>query len=159
MFFRRFVGAIGRILISVVFIISALNKVFNWDEVLEGVITNLNEWLFYGVYYPWLDQALELMMDFAPPILAVVTALELVGGISLLLGIRPRVGAGLIILFLIPTTFFYHPFWFFYGDEREVQLMMFLKNCAIIGGLLHVTSIGRVIKKSEILDAISRSNS
>ena len=159
MFFRRFIGAIGRIFISIVFIISALNKIFNWDEVLEGLVTNLNEWLFYGASYPWLDQVLELMMEFAPAILAFATGLELVGGISLLLGIRPRVGAVFIILFLIPTTFFYHHFWFLYGEERNLQLIMFLKNCAIIGGLLHITSIGRVIKKSEILDAISRSDS
>lgn len=99
-----------------------------------------------------------MIMEYAPTLLGVAVGVELIGGLSLLLGIRPRFGAGLLILFLLPTTFLYHHFWFLYGEERNLQLVMFLKNCAIIGGLMQVISIGRAIKRSEILDAISRSS-
>ncbi|GAB5412278.1 MAG: hypothetical protein ChlgKO_13920 [Chlamydiales bacterium] len=157
MFFKRSIGAIGRIFISSVFIISALNKIFDWDEVLDSFTSTLNEWIFFGGNLPWMDEGVALMMEYAPILMIVAVAIELVGGLSLLFGIRPRFGAGLLIIFLIPATLLYHHFWFLYGDERDLQLVMFLKNCAIIGGLMQVSSMGRTIKRSEILHAISRS--
>jgi len=107
----------------------------------------------------WFEEGIELMMEFAPALLAIATALELVGGLMLLLGIRVRLASVFLILFLIPTTLLYHHFWYLYGEERNLQLIMFLKNCAILGALLNVVAMGRAIRRSEILDAISRSSS
>ena len=50
-------------------------------------------------------------------------------------------GAGLI-LFLIPTTLIFHNFWAQSGMEAQNQMAHFLKNIAIMGGLLMLMAFG-----------------
>ena len=72
-------------------------------------------------------------------------AVMVVAGLLLSLGIAPRIAAALLIGSLIPTTIVGHPFWKDEpGPEREKQLLQFLKNLGLIGGLLMV-----VIEKQE----------
>ena len=63
--------------------------------------------------------------------------LLVLGGLSLLLGVWPWVGAILLIVFLIPTTFMMHRFW---GLQDQVmamtQMAHFMKNLALVGFLL-----------------------
>lgn len=71
-----------------------------------------------------------------PGLLAVGAIVALLAGsISLILGYKTQIGAILLIIFLIPTTLIFHPP---FGD----QLTAFLKNLALIGGLLIVISSG-----------------
>ena len=58
----------------------------------------------------------------------------LLGALSLILGYKTKIGALLLILFLIPTTLLFHPL---IGDTNG-----FLKNLALIGGLLVVMAYG-----------------
>jgi putative oxidoreductase len=67
---------------------------------------------------------------------------QLGGGLSLLLGIEARVGALLLLLFLIPVTLMYHPFWKRLGAELVAEADHFLSNLAIIGGLLVIAALG-----------------
>lgn len=63
---------------------------------------------------------------------------EIVGGLSILLGLRPKVGASLLLIFLaIVTPIFHNPTG---GDQ--MQAIQFLKNLAIAGGLLGVIAHG-----------------
>jgi putative oxidoreductase len=72
-----------------------------------------------------------------PTLLHLVTvAVQLGGGLSLLLGIEARLGALLLLLFLIPVTVMYHPFWKRSGAELVTEADHFPSNFAIIGGLL-----------------------
>jgi putative oxidoreductase len=57
------------------------------------------------------------------------------GGLFVLLGIQVRLGAILLILFLIPLTVIMHAFWMYHGSMREMEMMMFLTNISIVGGL------------------------
>lgn len=61
----------------------------------------------------------------------------LVGGALLLLGFKTRIGAILLIIFLIPTTLLFHNF---IADPSETNA--FLKNLGLIGGLLMVIYSG-----------------
>lgn len=62
-------------------------------------------------------------------LLAVGTiAFQIVGAIFLLLGFKTKMGAWLLIAFLIPATLAFHP--------PTSDLTGFLKNLALIGGLL-----------------------
>jgi len=65
------------------------------------------------------------------------------GGLSILLGFYPKIGAWLLIIFLIPTNFYMHRFW---GVEDQMQAMtqmiMFMKNTVIMGGALLITYFG-----------------
>ena len=62
------------------------------------------------------------------------------GGLFVLLGIKVRLGAILLILFLIPVTVIMHAFWMYDGSMREMQMMTFLKNISMIGGLFILAS-------------------
>jgi putative oxidoreductase len=63
--------------------------------------------------------------------------LEVGGGLSVLLGHWTRAGAAALILFMIPMTLIFHTN---LGDQN--QLIHFLKNLAITGGLLYVVAYG-----------------
>ena len=69
-------------------------------------------------------------------------AFELIGALLVLVGYKARLGAFLLILFMIPTTLVFHSFWGLAGNERIAQMLQFLKNGAIIGGLFLVVAYG-----------------
>jgi len=67
--------------------------------------------------------------------------LMVVAGCMLALGIAPKLAASLLIISLVPTTVAGHPFW---KEEnaapRKANLIQFLKNLGLIGGLLLILS-------------------
>jgi putative oxidoreductase len=69
--------------------------------------------------------------------------LAVLGGLSILLGYRAKIGAWLIVLFLIGVTPKMHAFWAV-GDPmmHQIQLIMFLKNVSMLGGALLITQWG-----------------
>jgi putative oxidoreductase len=70
-------------------------------------------------------------------------AIALVGGLSVLVGYRAKLGAWLLVLFLVPVTLMMHRFWAEH-DPMMVQMQMvnFMKNMAILGGVLLVAHFG-----------------
>jgi putative oxidoreductase len=64
-------------------------------------------------------------------------AAQLVAGAALALGIKPRLSAAVLAASLLPTTIAGHAFWTVDDpSERRVQQVQFLKNMAMLGGLL-----------------------
>jgi putative oxidoreductase len=61
------------------------------------------------------------------------------------LGFEAKVGALLLIVFVIPSAFKMHDFWNLQGDERTTQKTLFMKDMAVLGGLVLflVTGAGR----------------
>ena len=76
-------------------------------------------------------------MPFTGLFLIGAVVLEAVGGLSMLIGYKARWGATLLVIFLIPTTLVFHT-----KFSDAVQMIMFMKNIAIIGGLLMVAYFG-----------------
>lgn len=69
--------------------------------------------------------------------------LALAGGLSILLGYRAKIGAWLIVLFLVPVTFTMHKFWGVSDPAMaQIQMVMFMKNLAMIGGALLISQFG-----------------
>src|SRR5246127_1754214 len=61
--------------------------------------------------------------------------IALAGGLSILLGYRAKIGAWLIVLFLIPVTLMMHNFWAMHDPTMaQMNMIMFMKNVAILGG-------------------------
>jgi putative oxidoreductase len=78
--------------------------------------------------------------SFAVPLSGV---LALAGGLSVLLGFRAKIGASLIALFLIPVTLMMHRFWTVHdAGMAQMQMVMFMKNVAILGGALIISQSG-----------------
>ena len=69
--------------------------------------------------------------------------LALIGGLSILLGYRARIGAWLIALFLILVTPTMHKFWTVTDPMMaQIQMIMFFKNISMLGGALLITQFG-----------------
>ncbi len=69
--------------------------------------------------------------------------LALLGGLSILLGYRARLGAWLLVLFLVPVTLMMHRFWGVADPMMaRLQQAMFMKNLSILGGALLITYFG-----------------
>jgi len=68
--------------------------------------------------------------------------IALAGGLSILLGYRARIGAWLIVLFLIAVTPM-HNFWAVSDPMmHQMQMVMFMKNVAMLGGALLISQFG-----------------
>ncbi len=61
----------------------------------------------------------------------------LLGGLSVITGIYPDVGVGLIVAFLVPTSFMMHNFWAIEDPQMKmVEMTQFMKNMALAGSAL-----------------------
>ena len=69
--------------------------------------------------------------------------LAIVGGLSILLGYRAKLGAWLIVLFLIPVTLMLHKFWTVTDPMMaQIQMILFMKNVSMLGGALLISQFG-----------------
>ncbi len=50
--------------------------------------------------------------------------------------------AVVIFLFIIPVTLVFHNFWAVPAAEAQMQMIQFMKNLAIMGGMLYIAAFG-----------------
>lgn len=108
---------VARILLAALFLWSGVNKILHPIGTQQYMTAN-------GMFWTGL-------------FLVGAIALELGGGLSLLLGYKARIGAAALIVFLIPATLIFHT-----NLADQIQQIMFMKNLAILGGLLMVIQSG-----------------
>lgn len=106
---------VARIMISLIFITSGLSKISG----------------FTGT------QGYMEAMGVPGALLPVVIALELLGGLAVILGWHTRVAAFLLAGFSLLSALLFHAN---FGDQ--MQMIMFMKNVAIAGGFLMIVSMG-----------------
>ncbi|HVK55393.1 MAG TPA: DoxX family protein [Burkholderiales bacterium] len=109
---------VGRAFLGALFFISGIFKVVGFSGVAG-----------------WMASA---GLPFAAPLLAITIAIEVIGGLMLITGFRARYAALVIALFLVPVTIVFHAFWSADAASFQNQLTAFLKNLAILGGMLLV---------------------
>jgi putative oxidoreductase len=69
--------------------------------------------------------------------------MAIVGGLLVALGYKAKLGAWLIVAFLIPVTFIMHAFWKETDPmQKQMQMGMFMKNISILGGAFLITWFG-----------------
>lgn len=79
----------------------------------------------------------------APLAVPLSGVLALAGGLSVLLGYRAKLGAWLIVLFLVPVTLMMHKFWTVQEPVMaQMQMIMFMKNVSVLGGALLISQFG-----------------
>jgi putative oxidoreductase len=113
---------IARIFLVCIFPVSAVYKIMEWPGIVN-VVTKTG-----------LPYARELAIA--------GTAAELVLPLLIIAGMLTRVSALGLILYTIAATAIAHRFWEFSGQQQFMQLMSFLKNIGLIGGLIIIASIG-----------------
>ncbi len=116
------VALAGRILLAAIFVIAGFGKISGFDGVAGYIASK-------GLPVPQVLAALTI-------------ALELGGGILLVIGYKVRIVAILFFLWLIPTTILFHKFWGIDAAQVQNQMNHFLKNVSIMGGMLLLMAFG-----------------
>jgi putative oxidoreductase len=73
---------------------------------------------------------------------AIGIVIELVGGLMLLVGFKTRWAALALAVFTIVASLFFHNYWAMPEAQQMMQRLMFMKNFAIVGGLLAIAAFG-----------------
>ena len=69
-------------------------------------------------------------------------ALLLAGGLSVILGVKPRQGLAAIVAFLVPVSLQMHRFWELQDQQqRQAEMINFMKNMALVGAALSMMQI------------------
>ena len=114
---KSWIQFISRLLISLIFLVSGFQKLLHFAQT-EAVIAQ------HG-------------LPMAKFCAAGAIFIEIVGGLALVLGLRTKKAALIVAIYLVPTTLIFH------GHISDpAMLTQFLKNAAIIGGLLMVFAFG-----------------
>jgi putative oxidoreductase len=121
-FMKRYGPLVGRLLLASIFIIAGLEKIAGFDGTAKFMASK--------------------GLPMANLLLVATIMIELGGGLMIALGWHARWGALAIFLFLIPVTLVFHAFWTFEGAEYSHQMHSFLKNLAIMGGMLYIMAAG-----------------
>ena len=122
------VPAIGRVLLAAIFVFSGIGKALAPAGTI-GYIESSG-------------------LPFATLALAAAVAIELGGGVMLALGIKTRLVAAALAAFSVVTALVFHHA---LGDQN--QLIHFMKNIAMAGGLLQVVAFGAGVYSVDALGA------
>ncbi len=120
---RDITDLIGRIFLSAIFLFEAVDSILFFNKTKETMTQHGLTWnqdmLLYGAIF-----------------------LLVMGGIMVLLGYRSTLGAIMLLVYWFPVTIIVHDFWVFPADQMRLQSILFMKNMAIIGGLLMLVGKG-----------------
>lgn len=80
----------------------------------------------------------------APSFLVPVSGIiAFAGGLSIVFGYKAKLGALLIIIFLVPVTLWMHAFWKITDPmAQQMQMVMFMKNVSMMGAAMLITYFG-----------------
>jgi putative oxidoreductase len=102
---------VGRVLLGLLFLVAGVNKLMAGVDGTAGMIESAG--LPLPVLLAWI-----------------AIAIEIIGGAALILGWKTKQAAGILAAFTVLITLIYHA-------DFPSQLNAFLKNAAIVGGLLY----------------------
>jgi putative oxidoreductase len=129
---RTLIRTAGRLCISVIFVYTGY-----------GMINNAER------YAKRAADAVPMLPD-DPMVARAHGATMMVAGSTLALGILPRMSARILALTMIPNTLIGHPFWKSETPEdRRTQLVQFMKNTGLFGGLLYLSADKRTAPQAE----------
>lgn len=112
---------IGRILFSLIFIVSGISHFSSQT----------------------ISYATSMGVAMADILVPVSGLMAIIGGLSVMLGFRARVGALILLAFLVPVTFKMHAFWTVEDlMDAQNQMVNFMKNLGLIGGAILISFYG-----------------
>lgn len=114
---------LGRLMIATIFLMSAVgNKIPN----------------FYGVATYMASEGVPLPQV----MLAGAIVFLIAGSLSVIGGFKIRLGAALLLVFLVLATYYFHDFWTFEGQEQQMQMIQFMKNLSLMGTMVFLMANG-----------------
>lgn len=118
----KFGPLVGRILLALLFLMSGIGKIGG----------------FAGTAGYMASKGLPMV----EVLLAITIVIELGAALMLILGYKARLGAAALLLWMIPVTFLFHNYWAMPADQQMIQQIMFMKNLALMGGMLYIMAFG-----------------
>jgi putative oxidoreductase len=119
---QRFGPLAGRIMLGLIFVMSGFGKVTGFEGTVGYVASK------------------GLPM---PQVLAAIGAVvELGGGLLLILGWKARLAGALLFVFTAVAGVLFHNFWAAAPEQAQGQMIHFMKNLSIMGGMLYVVVYG-----------------
>lgn len=113
----------GRVLISLVFLMSGLGKVFQFDGQVAYAASQ-------GVPFASLAIMISIIAE-----LAAVT--------MIIIGYKARLGALILFVWMIPVSIMLHAFWNIEDAmAQQMHMIMFMKNLAMMGAMLLIMAFG-----------------
>ena len=114
---------LGRIMIATIFVMSAVgNKIPKFNDVAGYMAGE-------GVPQPKI-------------LLAGAIAFLILGGLSIVLGYRARLGAFLLLVFLAAATYYFHDFWKAPAEKQQTEMIQFMKNLSLMGTMVFIGAKG-----------------
>ena len=108
-------GPVGRLLISLMFLMSGLNKIGNYS--------NTSGWM----------ESMGVSSSFLP----LVITLEILAAVAIIIGWKTKIAAFLLAGFCIISGIIFHS-----DFSNQLEIIMFMKNIAIAGGFLFLVING-----------------
>ena len=113
----------GRVLISLIFLMSGLGKVFQFDG--------------------QVGYAASQGVPMASAAIAISAVIEIAAALMIIVGYKARLGAAALFLWMIPVSFMMHAFWGITDQTwNQIHMIMFMKNLAMMGGMLFIMAYG-----------------
>jgi len=119
---RDLAALVGRVLLAFMFVYSGFGKIGGFERTAANIASK-------GLPLPEIGAAIAI-------------AVELGGGLMLALGWKARCAALAIAVFTLAAAFLFHNFWTMTDQAMRTNQVMFMKNIAIIGGMLMVVAFG-----------------
>lgn len=116
-------SVMGRLMIVTIFLMSAVGNKIPQFKTVAGYMAS------EGVPQPQV-------------MLAGAIVFLIVGGLSVLLGYKTRLGAGLLLVFLILATYYFHDFWTKTGQSQQMEMIQFMKNLSLMGTMVFLMANG-----------------
>ncbi|MEA2979661.1 MAG: putative oxidoreductase [Alphaproteobacteria bacterium] len=126
---------LGRILLPLVFVVAGIQKLMNIRDIAD---------LLAASNVPIPEQIIPYLGNI-PKYEALgylIAAVEIICGLMVLIGLKARWGALVLVVFTALTIVFVHHFWDMEGAAQIANRTDALKNLSIMGGLLLVVAIG-----------------
>ena len=119
---NRFGPLAGRVLIALIFVLSGFGKITGFEGTVGYIASK-------GLPLPQLAAVGAIIV-------------ELGGGIMVILGWKARWAAAAMFVFTALAALIFHNFWAVPADQAQNQMIHFMKNISILGGLLYVVMHG-----------------
>ena len=124
------------------------------SQVLRGPLTVLGRLLLCTIFFmaavgnkiPHFSDVANVMGSVGVPapqfLLAGAIVFLVVGSLSVIAGYKARIGAVLLLTFLVLASYSFHPFWKLDGQAQQDQMIQFMKNLSMMGAMLFVVANG-----------------
>ena len=130
----------------------AISKNVEATSFWQGAVVVLGRFFFALIFLMaganhFNKQAIGYAASQGVPVASIAVPLSgvvaIAGGLSILLGYRAKLGAWLLVLFLVPVTLMMHKFWTVTDPMMaQIQMILFMKNVSMLGGALLSSHFG-----------------